>query len=228
MSGPEETPGGGEQLPPASPVETEAGAVKGDRRPGDVAWSGENRPELGPRIYVASLTDYNAGILHGSWVLASLGPEVMAEAIEEMLADSPTARRYGDVAEEWRIDDFDGWGRYLHVPEYESLETVTRLAEGLEAHGEAFGAWAAMCDAEDVEELDRFEEVFLGEFGSLEAYGESICEDMGIDLDELGSDLPEGLRPYLQLDVAGWVRDLELGNAIATTESSGGVYVFGQ
>lgn len=235
MSGPEVTPGSGEQLPrphqpgdPIRPIEPEVGAVDGDRRPGDVAWTGENRPELGPRIYVASLTDYNAGILHGSWVLATVGPEVMTEAIEKMLAESPTAKRYGEPAEEWRIDDFDGWGRYLHVREYESLETIARLAEGLEAHGEAFGAWAALCDTEDAEELDRFEEVFLGEFGSLEAYGESICEDMGIDLDDFGSDLPEGFRPYLQFDVAGWVRDLELGSAIATMESSGGVYVFGQ
>ena len=105
----------------------------------------EQRPLDGPRIYVASLTDYNAGILHGTWVAADLGVEVMTEAIDEMLAASPSMARYGDVAEEWRIDDVDGWGRHLHISEYESLESIARLAEGISEHGDAFGAWAELC-----------------------------------------------------------------------------------
>ena len=54
------------------------------------------------RIYVASLSDYNAGILHGEWVsfddFSSAG-EVW-EAIRAMLADSPTAKAEGVPAEE--------------------------------------------------------------------------------------------------------------------------------
>lgn len=186
----------------------------------------EQPPVDGPRIYVASLTDYNAGILHGTWVAADLGVEVMTEAIDEMLAESPTRARYGDVAEEWRIDDVDGWGRHLHISEYESLQSIARLAEGLEEHGDAFGAWAELCGHDEPDELDRFAEAYLGEFTSVETYAEDLVEQMGIDIDELALALPESLRPYLQLDLTAWARDLELSGDVTTFESTGGVHVF--
>ena len=42
-----------------------------------------------PRIYVACLASYNAGILHGRWIDADNGAEQVQEEIENMLAESP-------------------------------------------------------------------------------------------------------------------------------------------
>ena len=41
-----------------------------------------------PRIYVASLSDYNAGILHGVWLDAAQEPDELQAHIDLML---PTA-----------------------------------------------------------------------------------------------------------------------------------------
>ena len=68
----------------------------------------EGKREIEPRIYVASLSDYNCGILHGWWVGADNSVEILEETIQQMLAESPTAGRYGDVAEEWAIHDYEG------------------------------------------------------------------------------------------------------------------------
>jgi len=181
-----------------------------------------------PRIYVASLSDYNAGILHGRWLDATAQPEDIERQISEMLTDSPTTRRYGDVAEEWAIHDYEGFSPFVQLGEYESIERVAALARGLVAHGEAFAAWWSTEEREvtdDAEMEAAFEEQFLGEYGSIEDYGRQVLEDMGIEVEELLG-VPDGLRPYVRVDVEAWTRDMEHGGEISTVESQGGVYVF--
>jgi hypothetical protein len=39
-------------------------------------------------------------------------------------------------------------------------------------------------------------------------------------------DLPDLLAPYVQIDTAGFARDMELGGSIMTSEGDGGIYVF--
>lgn len=183
----------------------------------------ETDPWAYPRIYVASLSDYNAGILHGEWVNADAGVEVVHEVIAEMLADSPTTARYGEVAEEWAIHDYSGFGP-IRLGEYESLERVCTIAEGIVAHGDAFAAWVANDDSGDMS-TENFEDQYLGEWGSEAEWGESLLDDFGIDLDDIPG-VPEGLRPYVQVDVEGWVRDMRLNGEISIVESKSGVYVF--
>lgn len=181
-----------------------------------------------PRIYVASLSDYNAGILHGNWLPAAVEPAELWDGIKAMLAASPSAKRYGDVAEEWAIHDYEGFSPYVPLGEYESIERVAALARGLVAHGDAFAAWWAMEPPEetDDDELEAaFEEHYLGEYASLEDYGQQMLDDMGINTDDL-PDIPEGLRPYVRVDVEAWTRDMVLGGDISTAEAEGGVYVF--
>lgn len=186
------------------------------------------RPEIAdetrPRIYVASLTDYNAGVLHGAWLTITDVPG-LDEGIAAMLATSPTARRTGETAEEWRIDDYDGWGRCIEVGSFESLDTLVRVADGLTEHGPAYGAWVDVVGTTDNDALGDFEEHYLGEFADLEAFGDAQLDDLGFDPSDLPG-VPEGLRPYVQVDIAGWVRDMELGGEICSREGGAGAYVF--
>lgn len=195
--------------------------MSGRREPG--AEPGERAPVEVPRIYVASLSDYNAGILHGEWVNPGEGAEATYEAITAMLADSPTTRRYGDVAEEWAIHDYEHFGP-IRLGEYESIERVCSIAEGIVAHGDAFAAWVANDESGDLS-AETFEDQYLGEWGSEVDWGESLLDDFGIDLDDLPG-VPEGLRPYVQVDVEGWVRDMRLNGEVSIVESKAGVYVF--
>jgi antirestriction protein len=176
---------------------------------------------------VASLTDYNAGVLHGAWVYATVGVEVVQTSIDQMLAESPTAAGSGEVAEEFAIHDFDGFGRHLHLGEYEPLHRVCLLAEGIVEHGDAFGAWMAQRGDDELPSPETFEDHFLGEYGSLAQWGEQLLDELGVSraLDEL-PDVPESLRPYVRLDVEGWVRDMYLNGEIYAVESTAGVYVY--
>jgi antirestriction protein len=180
----------------------------------------EREPEIRPRIYVASLADYNAGRLHGAWVDAGVGAERLAEEIAGMLERSPTPG-----AEEWAIHDYEGFGP-LRLGEYEPIERVARLAEGIAEHGQAFAHWVAIVDPSDPEPGEGFEDCYLGHWRSLEAYAENLVSDLGYE-ELLERVIPDTLRPYVRFDVGAFARDLELGGEIIASEGEGGVYVFG-
>ena len=131
--------------------------------------------ETSLRVYIASLCDYNSGILHGIW-LDVTDVDTMQEAINKMLAESPTAKREGCVAEEWSIHDSEFGG--VNVGEQESLETLWSWAKGFEEHGDAFLAWVNNSPHDNTEESD-FVDVFRGEWDSLADYVADFWEQNG-------------------------------------------------
>jgi antirestriction protein len=176
-----------------------------------------------PRIYVASLSDYNNGILHGAWIDATDDPETMQDGIDEVLATSPTARRCGLPAEEWAIHDHDGFGP-ISISEHAALSTVAAYAEGITEHGPAYAAWIAHLGGQPHDE--RFEDVYQGEWPSLSDYAEQLLDDIGLYA-IIDQHVPDGLRPLVVVDVDGFSRDLQLGGDIAAVDTpDGGVWIF--
>lgn len=186
---------------------------------GDDAERDEQQPL--PRIWVGSLTDYNNGRLHGEWIEANQESEQLHEAVQAMLATSVFPE-----AEEWGIFDYEGFGS-LRLDEYETMETVSRIALGIEEHGPAFAAWVAYVGTGNDEQLDRFEDHFRGEFDSMEAYVEDVLDNIGFyhDLDEALKVIPEDLRQYVKMDTEGLARDW--GIEMCVVEGADGrVWVF--
>lgn len=171
-----------------------------------------------PRIYVASLSDYNAGRLHGVWMRADQEVDRLHDQIDVMLQASSTPG-----AEEWAIHDHEGFGRF-QPSEYEALEWISAVATGVVEHGGAFAAYAALVN-DQPERLKDFETVYRGEWESVEAYAEELLDDLGAN--DCLEQVPDWLQPYVSLDVAGFARDLELGGDIWTESTGkGGVWVF--
>jgi antirestriction protein len=107
-----------------------------------------------PRIYVASLADYNCGILHGTWItldeLADLD-DVTAQ-VDVMLRRSPAVRRgLSCTAEGYAVHDYEGFDGY-DVDEYTTLSRVVAVAAAIAEHGEAFAAFLNDRGEESVEE----------------------------------------------------------------------------
>ena len=175
----------------------------------------EQSPKPDPRIYVASLSDYNAGRLHGAWLSADVGYEELSEGVRTMLAASPTPG-----AEEFGIFDYEGFGP-LRLDEYEALSTVATIAHGIAEHGPAYAHWAAMVGTTDLGEMSEFEDAYRGHWESVTAYADDLGANRYIE-----EAIPDYLQPYVKLDVEGFARDLELGGDIVTSDGDGGVYVF--
>jgi antirestriction protein len=197
------------------PHENEGGGNNNINRP-------EHNPEVdhhaGPRIFAASLSDYNSGILHGEWIDAALPCDELETQVQAMLEASPTPG-----AEEFGIFDFEGFGPW-QPDEYECLQNVSMVALGIERHGQAFAHWVALAGTADSEQLERFEDAYLGCYEHLSDYGEQFFDGTGIrrSLEAI----PDYLSRYVRLDVEAFVRDLEQGGRISTSRDEHGVYVF--
>lgn len=183
---------------------------------------GHERERPAPRIYVASLSDYNDGRLHGTWIDAAQDPDELQREVQGMLADSVLPD-----AEEFAIHDYEGFGP-LRLDEYESLETVSVIAQGIARHGAAFAHWAALVGTREKADLERFEEQYEGHHDSLAAYAEQLLDDLNVqdELDTFEARLPQSLRPYVRLDIEAFALDLLHGGDIMTSEGDGGIYVF--
>src|SRR5690242_16017819 len=119
-----------------------------------------------PRIYVASLSDYNAGTLHGRWIYADNGADEINRQVAQMLAESSE-----ELAEEWAIHDYDGFGS-VTLSEYEDLNKVAALGALIAEHGQLFGKLAARFGGIDgIDAARRYlEEGYCGAFDRLEDY----------------------------------------------------------
>lgn len=151
-----------------------------------------------PKIYVASLSDYNAGTLHGIWInLYGRNAGDIRTMIGLMLKASPTAQLHpcglcgwkSDIhsaddhayvscapAEEYAIHDSDGFGP-ITIGEHEDIDAVVAMAQLIIQHGDAASCWLADNASEHVEDLEgAFNEAYLGEYASISAYADRIKE----------------------------------------------------
>jgi len=172
-----------------------------------------------PRIYVASLADYNNGRLHGTWLDATRQPDELYADISRMLHAS-----HEPHAEEFAIHDHEHFGD-APIDEYDGIDHVARIARGIAEHGLAFGAWASVQDG-NPEALDQFSEAYLGHYDSLQAYAEQLIDDLGYQqlLDE---SVPESLQPYARIDAEALARDMHLeGDLTVMPAEDGGIWLF--
>ena len=168
--------------------------------------------DSGPRIYVACLSSYNAGILHGTWIDATQEPDAIHAEIKAMLKRSKV-----QPAEEFAIHDYEGFFN-IHIGEYQSIESVAEHAQFAVTHGElgakVIEALGSIGDAESA-----LNDNYQGAFDSLTDWAEDFLAETG----EL-SKLPDNLKRYF--DYESYARDVEMSGDILTLEVGGQHHIF--
>lgn len=190
-----------------------------------------------PRIYVASLSDYNNGHLHGVWIdLEGKDEFEVQDEINEMLRTS----RYPNVtykcsecdgngapceickgkgeyasAEEWAIHDYDDMPS---MGEFPTMHDVLEYVRMTEEHGDAWAAYLEHVGANYATE-DDFSNTYAGEADTELDWVEQHLEDCST----LES-IPENLRYYF--DSERYLRDLKAGGEVSFVRHLGTVYVF--
>ena len=167
---------------------------------------GDSSQATTPRVYVACLASYNAGILHGAWIDAT-DPDLLHDDIQEMLAQSPEPD-----AEEWAIHDFDFHG--VHIGEHDDIERVAAIGALIEEHGAAFAAYADNVGI-DYATADGFQDAYCGEWDSERHYAEESFDDL--------YDIPDHLASYIDYDAIA--RDWFMGD-FYSVDGDCGVFVF--
>jgi len=197
------------------------------------------------RIYVTSLSDYNAGLLLGEWIdldgkdaddvseeiatmlRRSKHPNVTVEC-PECLGDGVTTvpcsnaacdscKGTGEVpsAEEWSIHDYDDCPNMGENPSLDALLEQVRL---IDEHGDAWTAYVE-CVGADYATESGFEEASAGSADSEQDWVDNFLDEMGT-LDAI----PENLRSYF--DTERYLRDMKYGGDVSFEEVNGTVYAF--
>jgi antirestriction protein len=127
-----------------------------------------HRPEFDddprPRIYVASLGDLLVGNNHGAWIDADQDPDSLSDCIEDMLCASQWS------TEQWAIHGVHGF-HGLQLSGFEDIGRISRLAIGLQEHGEALARWVGYLGTAHLDEaLATFAQAYRGRFDALNAY----------------------------------------------------------
>ena len=169
------------------------------------------------QIYVACLSAYNNGYLHGEWIDATQDEESINAEIQTMLAASPVVELYGEVAEEWAIHCYEGF-HGIEIGEYESISRVAQLAQELEEHGEPYAAYLGYFSDGTVED---FEDKYRGCFENREDFAYNLYDEMGT-IQELEK---AGLSSHY-IDFAAIARDLFIDGYTAIEQGYQKCYVF--
>lgn len=167
-----------------------------------------------PQIYVACLSAYSAGRLHGEWIDATQDAADIRAEIAEMLARSPEPD-----AKEWAIHDTSGFDG-LTISEHESLERVAVLAELLREHPGA--VLAAFLDGWADSGTDDLISAFRDAHGGCWTTVEEFADEVLIS-DDVKHALGEELYGYLDLE--RYACDREADGGFSTVHTPDGVHV---
>lgn len=163
-----------------------------------------------PRIYVACLASYNAGILHGKWLDIDdySNVEELQEAIRQMLAESPEPD-----AEEYAIHDYEGFGGY-NVQEYDDMADLFTLSELIGEHGPIIADFLGhyMCDFSELAE--KFEQAYCGCYTDEEDYARELIDNC-YDIEEKMGNLAN------YFDYEAFTRDLFMSDNFSISDDDG-------
>lgn len=188
----------------------------GGVRPDEAMTAEAEGASLRPAIWLGSLTDYYRGIVYGGWLDATQTPEELRVAIDQMLARSPTPG-----ANRWAVfhqRNFYG----LEIGRTDSLETISRIANGLVEHGEPYAHWAEYV-GQDLERLERFAEHYLGHFAAIDTYIEHVVAETvrWSNVDRLPLSVQLHARFTIRSSAERWAKELFTAPA-----SEGGYHLF--
>jgi antirestriction protein len=127
-----------------------------------------------PRIYVACLSSYVNGFLHGQWIDVDRDSDEIQKDIKTMLSRSPMSKI--QACEEWAIHAYEGFNG-ISIDEHESIDRVVEIAQNIEEHGEAFAAYLEHYNLEDI---DDFEERYQGCYKSKQDFAEEYYDEAGM------------------------------------------------
>jgi antirestriction protein len=127
-----------------------------------------------PKIYVACLSAYNNGHLHGEWIDCDQDSDEIMTDIKAMLSNSPMNEV--EACEDWAIHCYENF-HGITIDEHEQIDRVVEIAQSLEEHGEAMAAYLEHYSFEDIGE---FEDRYQGCYKNKQDFAEEQYEQNGM------------------------------------------------
>jgi len=131
-----------------------------------------NEEQPKPRVFVASIGDHEQyDQVHGTWLDATAEPEELEAGVQGVVRSSYSGSPL------WGVYETEGFYGLELDAEWQDLGYVSKLARGVEAHGEAYVRWAQLVS--ETEQLNEFEERYIGHFATGADYAQHLAEESG-------------------------------------------------
>lgn len=168
------------------------------------------------RIYVASLSDYNAGRHHGAWIDVDewMDADDLQEKINAILKTSPEAAETGWPAEEWAIHDMEGFPS--NMGENTPIQDILKFVEYAEDQDEGDVFLAYQNYSTDFGDWESAKDSYYGVYDTMRELAES---QIGDQLDAC----PETIQDHF--DWESYEKSLD--NEFNILYHEGQYYVFG-
>lgn len=170
-----------------------------------------------PRIYLTDTAAELKGVDRGQWIDATADADELRAIRDELLTMSPFANPTVAIRQ---VAGFEG----LEIAEQEDLETVSRLARGIAAHGRAFVAYVDAWGS-DQEAVDAFSAMYVGSWPNLAAWAETVAEQLGWP-DQLDEHLDPLLRSQVRIDYQSLGRELTYDSYVIEDDERAQIHVF--
>ena len=164
-----------------------------------------------PRVWMACLSCYNGGTMHGNWFG---GDDTLEAEMAKLFEIKDGLAKCG--GEEFVAHDFEGFGDY-DLGEVSATQAA-KVGAWIEEHGEV-GLLALANFHGNFDDAEAAIGEYCGAFDSLAAYAEDFYEQTG-DLKSMGD-----LVRFVDWEAVG--REWEMGGDIWTIEKDGEVHIFG-
>ncbi len=154
-------------------------------------------------VYVADLSDYNAGKFTGFWADLDdyYDSDELHEAIQDFLTEQTNADQYGYLHEEYAIHDYNCGFDIDLSSEYPNFDELFKINELLNEYGDAFAAYYSNGYINDYDRWeDDFNNRYQGEM-TMEEYTEHLVDDGCF------GDIAESIKCYINYEAIA--RDLK-------------------
>jgi antirestriction protein len=155
------------------------------------------------KVYIACLESYVNGILHGKWIDITKDLKEVRREIRQLLASSSFPN-----SEEWAMHDYEGFGD-IRLCEYESLESLQKIALFVEEHGSVAEKLLSEFDMDLDCAKNAIEDCYIGQYESVAEYARDCTESEG--------GVPSHLQYYIDYDLMG--KDLLLNGDMYSIET---------
>ena len=129
------------------------------------------------KIYVACLSSYNSGVLHGEWITLLDDQLIWDTNIEDYIQkeiDKMLKSSKMPFAEEWAIDDYDD---FSNLGEYPSIEEISNYAYAIERHVyEVVKEFKEMYPSEDISSLD--DRTYHTDYAKFQDYADNYADEV--------------------------------------------------
>ena len=148
-----------------------------------------------PQIYVACLSSYNAGKLHGFWIEPATDKAELLGQIDKVLKTSPMPN-----AEEWAVHDYND---FPNLGEYPNLDKIIEVQESIDEHGS--DVVHAFLNNWSVEDLEHIGDAYYGKYDNFTEFAEQLAHETieGLNVNHTNSTLAN----YFNYEA--WERDLQ-------------------